>query len=302
MKDDQIHQLSMLVDNNDAETVIKSVEEIFSIHFGNENYSKVKKAYELVTTLFKGDFSGYRECNTEYHNLNHTLDAFLATARLMDGWIIDKNEIDGDLAKNLLIAALLHDTGYIQEEDDKAGTGAKYTKVHVKRSMEFLLKNASTFDLSTSEVDHIKNYIEFTGLNSNFTRDAPDVHYIAGTILGTADLLGQMSDRAYLEKLLFLYYEFQEAGFEGFDTEFDILKKTFDFYESTMHRMEFNLRMSYKFAHTHFKVRHGIDENLYLKAINNQMNYLQTIIDDEKTNFRKKLHRLDIENIEKKYT
>jgi hypothetical protein len=26
-----------------------------------------------------------------------------------------------------------------------------------------------------------------------------------GAILGTADLLGQMSDRAYLEKLLFLY-------------------------------------------------------------------------------------------------
>ena len=31
-----------------------------------------------------------------------------------------------------------------------------------------------------------------------------------------ADLVGQMSDRAYLEKLLFLYYEFKEAGFPGY--------------------------------------------------------------------------------------
>ena len=31
-------------------------------------------------------------------------------------------------------------------------------------------------------------------------------------MLGTADLIGQMADRYYLEKLLLLYEEFSEAG------------------------------------------------------------------------------------------
>ncbi len=56
-------------------------------------------------------------------------------------------------------------------------------------------------------------------------------------MLGSADLLGQMSDRAYLEKLLFLYKEFREAGIPGFNTEFDIIRKTVDFYEITVQRL-----------------------------------------------------------------
>ena len=56
--------------------------------------------------------------------------------------------------------------------------------------------------------------------------------------LAAADLLGQMADRVYLEKLLFLYYEFREAGIVGYDSAFDILKKTAGFYESTKARLD----------------------------------------------------------------
>ena len=110
-----------------------------------------------------------------------------------------------------------------------------------------------------------------------------------------------MSDRAYLEKLLFLYYEFSEAGVEGFDTTFDILKKTLSFYESTMDRLNITLCKSYTFAGDHFKTRFGINENLYMTAIEKQMDYLKTIIDDESTNFRNKLKRLNVEGIEERY-
>jgi len=299
-------QLSMLIDSTnhtkDHKMIFKEVKEIYQHHFGTENFTKVDQTYMIVISLFKGEFSGYRACNTEYHDLGHTMDTLMATARLMDGWIIEKKETDHNQAKNMLIAALLHDTGYIQEENDVYGTGAKHTKIHVQRSMDFVERHAHRFNLDSEEVKHIQNYIEYTSLNSNFTEDKPDVHYTAGTILGAGDLLGQMSDRAYLEKLLFLYYEFQEAGFEGYNTEFDILKNTISFYDFTMQRLEYNLKTSYKFARIHFRERYGIDENLYITAIKNQMEYLQTIIDDDgSTNFRKKLNRLDIENIEKEH-
>ena len=49
---------------------------------------------------------------------------------------------------------------------------------------------------------------------------------ILGKMLGTADLLGQMSDRTYLEKLPFLYLEFKHAGIDGVGTELDFFDST----------------------------------------------------------------------------
>ena len=110
-----------------------------------------------------------------------------------------------------------------------------------------------------------------------------------------------MADRAYLEKLLFLYYEFREAGIEGYNTEFDILRKTLDFYEITQTRLETTLKGSYLYAAVHFAVRRGINYNLYMEAIERHMNYLKKILSDETTNFRHKLKRLDMESVDSRY-
>jgi hypothetical protein len=125
---------------------------------------------------------------------------------------------------------------------------------------------------------------------------------MAGAILATGDLLGQMSDRAYLEKLLFLYYEFKEAGIEGFNTTFDILRKTLSFYEITKEKLDSDFFSVYDDLVYHFKERYNIPENLYMVAIDNQIKYLVDIIEDESTNFRNKLKRLDLEKIELDYT
>jgi len=111
-----------------------------------------------------------------------------------------------------------------------------------------------------------------------------------------------MSDRAYLEKLLFLYYEFREAEIDGFNTTYDILRNTLSFYETTLERLDGPLKKSYDYAFHHFRLRHNIEENLYMTAIEKQMEYLGTIIEDETTNFRNKLKRLDIEKMELDYT
>jgi hypothetical protein len=118
----------------------------------------------------------------------------------------------------------------------------------------------------------------------------------AGAILGAADLLGQMGDRTYLEKLLFLYYEFREAGVPGYSTEFDILRNTLGFYGRTRERLDKDLEGIPSLARVHFRERFDIDQNLYLESIERQMDYLKAIIEDDSTNFRKKLKRIDLEN------
>lgn len=291
-------QLAMLLDHDNPSAIIAECRNIFTLNYKAESFDIVENCFYLTKALFEGDFPGYRECNTDYHNLSHTLNCFIATMRLIDGRNISAESIPEEISADLLIAALLHDTGYIQEDWDTTGTGAKYTKTHVKRGMEFTERNAEAFKLNQERKDRIISFIECTGLRFDCRTVADDDKALSCSILGTADLLSQMADRAYLEKLLFLYREFTEAGLEGFETEFDILKKTLAFYESTMVRLNKNLMRCYEFAEYHFRSRFRIKENLYIEAMEKQMDYLQKIIDDSTTNFRSKLKRIDLEKVE----
>lgn len=294
-------QLAMLVNQGDSRAVLSAVREIFINHYPKENFSQIEEVFSCVERLFNGTFSGYLPCTTEYHNLNHTLDVFLAAARLLDGRNLADPLFSCERAVDLLLGALLHDTGYIKEEGDYEGTGAKYTRIHVERSRQFVERNRERLGFSEKQAIRIGKMIGCTGLNADGTREfelADDV--LAGSILGTADLLGQMSDRAYLEKLLFLYYEFREAGFEGYNTEFDILRKTLDFYQDTRDRLEHTLLKCYLFAEDHFRYRYSIPENLYIKAIERQMDYLRLILGDETGNFRHKLKRINLETAEER--
>ncbi len=299
--DNSKKQVSRLTNLKNPEAVLVEIKRLFSYTYNPLSFKKVSSSYKLIYSLFMGDLPGYRKCNTEYHNIFHTLDAFLATARLIDGRALNGNPLEENRAVNLLIASLAHDSGYIQEDGDTEGTGAKYTKIHVERSIYFLSTNRSLFGLDNEDFIEVSKFIACTGLNSNCLEELTGEQREAGSILGSADLLGQMSDRAYLEKLLFLYYEFNEAGMEGFDTEFDILRKTLAFYENTMKRLDETLLGTYHLARQHFRVRHGADENLYITAINNQIDYLKKIIEDETSNFRTKLKRLNFDEVEKRY-
>jgi hypothetical protein len=295
-------QLAQLIRTEDPEEVLKTVKSLFVRFYPASSFLKIEHAFRKTVPLFSGGYPGYKACNTEYHNLTHTLDAFLATARLMDGKNITEAPFTETTAQRLLIAALLHDSGYIQKEGD-TGTGAKYTVNHVERSVAFVRANAEHFSLGNDDVDEIGTIIFCTGLKNRW-EEIPFTSseaMKAGAVLASADILGQMSDRQYLEKLLFLYREFKEADIPGFDTEFDILRKTEEFYEGTKTRLEKTLMSAFEYARPHFRERHGVDRNLYIEAIERQIAYLREIISDETTNFRHKLKRIDLELTEMQY-
>lgn len=286
-------QLSRLIDASKPRSVLGEVRRIFSYHYPTRHFSEVRRSYTLILDLFQGRFSGYKACNTEYHNLNHTLDVFLAAARLLDGYNLRKRGLALSTAVNLLRASLLHDAGYIQEDWDEEGTGAKFTVRHVERSIAFLARHGRDFGISEEAIDSISQMILCTNLSVEIEGMSfiSNEERIAGAMLGTADLLGQMADRVYLEKLLFLYYEFKEAGIGGYKTEYDIIRKNVDFYEMTKKRFSNELMKMYRYARYHFRERFTVDRNLYLQAINRHISYLKKIIKDDSTNFRGKLKR-----------
>ncbi len=283
--------LANLIDTNNPDRVFDEVKKIFSYHYDETELNVVNDTYTKIKKTFNGEFSGYRACNTNYHNFAHTMDALLATIRLVDGYNLKEGKFPSNIVISLLLAVLFHDIGYIQENDDNKGTGAKYTATHVERSIAFITKNIDSFYIG--DVNSITRLIRCTGLrvDINAIPFADKNEKMAGLILATADLIGQMADRVYLEKLLFLYYEFKEADLHGYETEFDIIRKTLDFYEVTKDRLSRVYGKMYIYARFHFLKRYDVNENLYIEAMNKNIGYIKTIIDDNKTNFRSKLKR-----------
>jgi hypothetical protein len=287
---------SFLMHSQNPKKILSEVKRIFSFNYKQASFQSIIKCYKQILKLFKGKFSGFKACTTDYHDLDHTLTALLTTMRLIDGYNIEEEIIPVKLVINVLTAALLHDVGYIQEEKDKQGTGAKYTENHVIRSIEILKKHFKEFGISENDITLIAKLISCTELkiNPNSITFSNEMEKTAGFILGTADILGQMSDREYLEKLLFLYREFREANIPGYNTEFDILQKTLTFYNTIKLRLQITLKSIYKHAEHHFLKRKMLEKNLYISAINKNIAYLQKILDDNSTNFRKKLKRGNI--------
>jgi hypothetical protein len=298
---DEKNKLSDIIDFKKPENVISEAEKIFLCYYDKSKFNQVKKCFKKTKEVFDGKFPGYKACNTNYHDFTHTTDAFLASARLLDGWNIkNKNKIiEEQTAVNLLLAALFHDIGYIQERIDTEGTGAKYTYNHVIRSINFLSKHYPAFEITVNQVEPISNIIKCTGLTLKMEviSFSEECEKTAGIILGSSDILGQMSDREYLEKLLFLYYEFREAGIPGYETEFDIIKNTLEFYESIRNRLDETYEGVYKYAEDHFREKYAVHENLYLSAINRNIDYIKSILNDSSTNFRHKLKRGNFKEI-----
>ena len=170
------------------------------------DFSWINNVFEDVLLLFNGKYPGYRKCVTEYHDLKHTTDALLAAVRLMHGAVLTGNTLGEKNMTLGIISALLHDSGYIQDKDDHSGTGAKYTLTHIERSIAFMDKYFRTHHFSRNDFSRCSDSLHCTGLQTELAEirfQSKEIELL-GKIMGAADLLGQMADRTYLEKLPFL--------------------------------------------------------------------------------------------------
>lgn len=283
----------MLLDMDDPVCVYGEVKTILGMTYGNFNDDLLSQAFYDTVSLYQGKYPGFRGCNTEYHDLKHTTDVFLAMARLLHGYHIEGMGLKKRTAELALISALLHDAGYIQTEEDTEGTGAKYTVIHVARSIEFAnvyLKNAG---MGRSEINTCGRMIKSTDLMVNLReiefQNADERS--AGKVLLIADLLGQMADRLYLEKLLFLFQEFTEGRILGYADEDELLRKTLGFYEIIMGRLYNDAGYSESHMTRHFEARWDVNRDLYVESMIKNIDYLKHIVENHNGRYREKLNR-----------
>ena len=250
-------------------------------------------AFDDIVRLFRGEYPGYLPVRTLYHDLPHTLDVFMCTVRLMHGVHISGIRLADDEITMLMIAALMHDVGYAQRHGEESGTGAQYTQDHVNRSVEFMRRYLIEQHFPPDMATPLEFMIQSTNHVLNFSRiDFPDKRTrLLGQIISSADLVGQMADRTYLEKLLFLYLEFYEARLGNFQSMYALLCNTCSFYENTRQVLDSELGGIHTKLALHFMEWFGVERNYYQESMDKNIAYLSKVVSLGDTGYLSMLKR-----------
>lgn len=280
------------VNVEEAVQVRDAIVAMYAARYPGADLAPLARAFADVKALFEGDYPGYLACDTLYHDARHTLDMTLAMARLVEGY--DRTQLAADQlgarrAVLGVVIALLHDSGYLRRASEvHVENGAIFTKVHVSRSADFLLRYLPTIGFG-AEAEMASRVVHFTG----YEMDVDDIKVddpkdrLLGHMVGTADLIGQMSDRMYLEKCReFLYPEFvwgsiaRETLPDGreivrYTSAEDLIYKTPGFYEYVARdRINRKLGAADRYAHAHFD-----GPNLYQEEIDANFRFLREAIE-----------------------
>lgn len=280
------------VNVEDPDAVRDGVLAVFSARYPGADLAPLAAAFADTKALFHGAYPGHLPCDTLYHDLRHTLDVSLAMARLVEGH--DRLQsapyrLGARRAMLGVIVALLHDAGYLRRASEAdVGNGAVFTKTHVSRSAEFLAQYLPRIGFA-EEAPVAGRLVHFTGYEQEIADiDVADPRdRLLGYMVGTADLIAQMSDRVYLEKCRdFLYQEFvwggiaRETLLDGrevvtYHSAEDLIRKTPEYYQKVARkRIDEQLGAVDRYAAAHFD-----GTNLYQTAIAHTMLFLRHVVD-----------------------
>jgi len=284
--------VSSRFNTTDPKVVNAEVDRIYLELYPSAPTKLLDNAFRDLTRLYRGEYPGYHQCDTAYHDMQHVLDVTLAMARLIDGYERTRvgTESFGDSLFRLgVITALFHDMGYVRELNDHAHkNGAEYTLTHVSRGSVFLKDYLPRIGMAEM-ADIAAELIHFTGYEMPVSKiKVPSLTYkLLGSMLGSADIIAQMSDRCYLEKCRDrLYPEFVAGGLttkrtpEGteqvvFASGEDLVIKTPAFFEGAAKRLNDDLGGCHNYAENHFG-----GQNLYLDEVGKNVNFAHEIGSD----------------------
>lgn len=293
------------IDISDPDIVCATVLAILRERYGSVDFSSVTQLFADFARLYRGEFSGFFACDTQYHDIQHVLDVTLATVRLIDGYDASQphsERLGAELAIIGIAVALFHDSGYIRRKGDtRHQYGAEYTKVHVSRSSRFLADYLPTIGFAAAAPIAAK-IVHYTGYEFNPASIAlaDSKQRQLGVLIGSADVMAQMADRAYLEKCRDrLFGEFELGGLTRERDEFgvervryasptDLLRQTPEFIRRTLHdRLDTLFGGAYHYFGAHFG-----GPNFYLEAVERNRIALEELLarSDEALLLRTPLH------------
>ena len=239
------------------------------------------EVYADVFDIYHGQYPGFDISDAKYHDFSHACAATLATTRLFHGLVIDGWNISQTTVEQGIISTLFHDIGWLPSSDESLGGNTPSYENHEERSISFM-----------------KHYLVQKGFTTDYCKDCADIvkctdlevvpdmldfrsegKKIGGYVVGSADLLSQMADRCYLERLPFLFREQGYSALLQFDTPVELFEKTAEFHSKTvMARLEGTFHNVYKSMRSHFRVRWGLDTDLYTDNIQKNLKFLKKIV------------------------
>ena len=285
------HDVTDSIRTTDPAAVRAEVLRIYRSLFEPAPAGTLEQIFRDATALYQGRHPDYFACDTGYHDLQHVLDVTLAMARLLDGYQRGRRGGDEPLSPQVflvgVLAAMFHDFGYLRRRNDRRHRhGAEYTLTHVSRGAAYLRCYARELGLEEKYARAAATLVHYTG----YERPAETIRIDdtllrrVGQMLGTADIIAQMSDRCYLEKCRDrLYPEFVLGGLAGrrragtlklpvFASGEDLVYKTPAFYQGALKRLDLQLARSYEFVRSHFG-----GENPYLDEICKNVRYAELV-------------------------
>ncbi|HWD22235.1 MAG TPA: hypothetical protein VG591_03795 [Burkholderiales bacterium] len=279
------------VRTTDPAAVAAEVIRLYQSLYDDPAAAQLGQAFRYAADLYRGKHPEYCPCDTEYHDVQHVLDVTLAMARMLHGYVRGRRASEPALASEVfrvgVLAALFHDFGYLRRRNDrKHRYGAEYTLTHVSRSAAFLRRYVCELGMEDRYARAAAALVHYTGYErpAETIRIGDTLLRRVGQMLGTADIIAQMSDRCYLEKCRDrLYPEFVLGGLAWrrrpgmrrlpvFASAEDLVHKTPTFYVGAARRLELPLARAYEYATRHFG-----GANLYLEEMQKNVRYAQAV-------------------------
>jgi hypothetical protein len=283
------HDVTDSIRTTDADAVSAEVVRLFKGLYDGASARRLEQAFADAAKFYRGEHPDYHPCDTEYHDIQHVLDVTLAMARLLDGYERRRNghaRLDHDVFTIGVLTALFHDFGYLRRRHDrKHRYGAEYTLTHVSRGAEFL--RGYVRDIGLGQFARAAStLVHYTGYErpAETIRVSDPLLRRVGHMLGTADIIAQMSDRCYLEKCRDrLFPEFVLGGLAGrrltlqrslpvFASGDDLVQKTPQFYQNASRRLDLQLARAYEYAAGHFG-----GANPYVEEMQKNVRYAQLV-------------------------
>ena len=274
--------------------VRRAVCSIFEDLYPSESTDAIWLAFHDFERFFYGHTTEYFGVDTTYHDIQHTLDMTLAAARLIAGYekSVSGDELLGPRRATLgIVCSLFHDFGYLRHKtrDARVQHGAEFTRSHVSRSGRFLQSYLPNIGLDEF-VPVVSCIVHFTGYEvvAEDIRLTDKRDVMVGHLIGTGDLLAQISDRCYLEKCRDrLYPEFvlgdvavevdgDTANVRYLDAE-DLLSQTLKFYEhSARTRLEKTFNSAFRYLESYFG-----GKNPYMDCVEKNLKFLEHVVETQ---------------------
>ncbi|MEG4391664.1 Npun_R2479 family HD domain-containing metalloprotein [Microcoleus sp. BROC3] len=194
-------------------------------------YGGFKSDYgEIIAWVASMALENIANSDALYHNVEHTILVTLVGQEILRGKHIREGGVLCEHWLHFHIALLCHDIGYakgvcrqdrtdlrlyatgiddLQVKLPPGATDASLTPYHIDRAKMFIDERFGGHKLIDTEL--VKHNIELTRFPVPADEDYQDtVNYPA--LVRAADLIGQLSDPRYLQKIAALFYEFEETG------------------------------------------------------------------------------------------